>query len=321
MKAIRIHETGGPEVLRYEDCPDPVLGAGQALVDLKAIGVNFTDIYTRSGMTPATLPIIPGLEGAGVVSAVGDGVKEVKVGDLVAYPWVMGSYAQKVAAPASRLVKLPKGISAETGAALMLQGMTAHYLVHSSYPLKKGDRTLIHAGAGGVGLLLIQMAKRRGAYVFATVSTEAKARLAKGAGADKVILYTTQDFEEEIKKATGGKGVQVVYDSVGKTTFDKSLKCLAPRGYLVLYGQSSGFVPPVDPRVLNRGSLFLSRPSLVDYTATRRELVRRSGDVLKWVLSGELKLKMYKTYPLRQAAEAHKALQNRETTGKLILIP
>ncbi len=321
MKAIRIHEVGGPEVLKYEDSPDPVLGQGQALVDLKAIGVNYTDIYTRSGMLPSPLPVIPGQEGAGVVSAVGDDVKEIKVGDLVAYTGVMGSYAQKIVAPAWRLVKVPKGITAEMGAAVMLQGMTAHYLARSTYPLKRGDRALVHAGAGGVGLLLIQIAKSMGAYVFATVSTEEKARLAKQVGADEVIIYSRQDFEQEIKKSTGGKGIQVVYDSVGKTTFDKSLACLAPRGCLVLYGQSSGFVPPVDPRVLNRGSLFLTRPTLVDYTATRRELLRRSGYVLRWVLSGELKLKIFKTYPLRQAAEAHRALQNRETVGKLLMIP
>ncbi|MBI4498967.1 MAG: quinone oxidoreductase [Chloroflexi bacterium] len=321
MKAMRIHETGGPEVLRYEDIPDPTPGPGQVVVKLSAIGVNYVDIYTRSGLYPASLPLIPGSEGAGVVAAVGEGVTGVAAGDVVAYTGIPGSYAQQVVAPADRLVKLPTGLSAEMGAAVLLQGMTAHYLAHTTYPLKPGDRALIHAGAGGVGLLLIQMAKQRGAYVFATVSTDAKAALAREAGADAVILYTRQDFAEEVRTATEGQGVQVVYDSVGQTTFFKSLECLVPRGYLVLYGQSSGPVPPVEPGILARGSYFLTRPSLAHYTASREELLQRAGDVLDWVRSGALKVRIYGSYPLARAADAHRALQGRETTGKLLLIP
>ncbi|MBI4328708.1 MAG: quinone oxidoreductase [Chloroflexi bacterium] len=321
MKSIRIHSGGGPEVLQYEECPEPTLSSGQALVQLQAIGVNYTDIYTRSAPNPSALPLIPGLEGAGIVMAIGEGVTEVAVGDQVAYSGVANSYAERVAAPAWRLVKLPRGVTAEMGAAAMLQGMTAHYLSRSVFPLKSGDRALVHAGAGGVGLLLIQMAKAQGAYVFATVSTEEKARLAREAGADHVILYTQQDFEEEIKKATRGQGVNVVYDSVGKTTFDKSLNSLARRGLLALYGQSSGSAPPFSPGALARGSLFLTRPSLTDYTATRDELLQRAGDVLSWVALGKLRLRIHKRYPLREASQAHRELEGRQTTGKLLLIP
>ncbi len=322
MKAVRIHQTGGAEVLRYEDAPAPTPGAGQALVKLQAIGINYTDIYTRSGTNPPpSLPWTPGSEGAGIVEAIGSGVTEVKVGDLVAYSGVPGSYAEQVVAPAQRLVKLPRGATADMGAAAMLQGMTAHYLCHDTYRLKPGDKALVHAAAGGVGLLLVQMAKRRGAYIFATVSTDEKAKLAREVGADQVINYSRQDFAEEVKKATNGQGVQVVYDSVGKDTFDKSIACLSRRGYLVLYGQASGPVPPVPPAVLNRGSLFLTRPSLLDHTATRGELLKRAGEVLRWVRSGEIKMHIYKKYPLSQASEAHRAMENRATTGKLLLIP
>ncbi len=321
MKAIRIHETGGPEVLKYEDCPSPTPGAGQALVDVQAIGVNYTDVNTRSGANPPpSLPMTPGREAAGVVSAVGEGVTDVKAGDLVVYCGVTGSYAQQVAVPANVLVKIPEGMDARTGAAVLLQGMTAHYLAFSTYPLKQGDSALVHAGAGGTGLLLIQMAKRAGAYVFATVSTEEKAALAREAGADRAIIYTREDFEDEVKKATDGRGCQAVYDSVGKTTFDKSLNCLARLGCLALYGQASGPVPTVATASLARGSVFLTRPALGDYTATREDLLRRAGDVLGWVASGELKVRIGGEFSLAEAAEAHRQLEGRHSTGKLLLL-
>ncbi|MFZ1060484.1 MAG: quinone oxidoreductase [Candidatus Rokuibacteriota bacterium] len=322
MKAIRVKTLGGPEVLTLEDIPDPKPGPGEAVVKLEAAGVNFIDVYYRTGLYKAQLPITLGVEGGGVVTEVGASVTEVKVGDRVAYSGVLGSYAQFAAVPAARLVKLPEGLDGKAGAAAMLQGMTAHYLSHATYPLKPGDWCLVHAAAGGVGLLLCQMAKMRGARVIGTVSTEAKAKLARAAGADEVILYTTQDFEAEVKRITGGAGVPVVYDSVGKTTFDKSLNCLAPRGVMVLYGQSSGPVPPLDPAILNRkGSLFLTRPSLVHHTATRQELLQRSGDVLGWIKAGKLKLRIDLTLPLAQAADAHRQLEGRQTTGKVLLIP
>jgi NADPH2:quinone reductase len=321
MKAVQITEYGGPEVMKYTELPDPTPGNGEALVEIQAVGVNFTDTYSRSGVNPPRLPWIVGVEGAGVVRKVGAGVTNVKEGDLVAYCSVPGTYAERAIAPAARLIKMPPGLDAQTGAAAMLQGMTAHYLCHSTYRVQQGDRVLIHAGAGGVGLLLIQMVKRLGGYVFSTVSTEAKAELVKGAGADHVIIYTRQDFAEEVKKATDGKGVQVVYDAVGKTTFDKSISCLGRRGYMVLYGQASGPVPPMDPRVLANGSLFLTRPGLGDYTATREELEQRAGDVLGWVKSGELKLRVEHVFPLSEAAEAHRQLESRATTGKVVLIP
>ena len=322
MRAIRIHQVGGPEVLKLEDCPDPTPGHGQVVVDVKAVGVNFTGVNIRSGANPSpSLPFTPGREAAGVVAALGEGVTDVHVGDLVAYCGVMGSYSERVSVPASILVKLPEGVDAQTGAAALLQGMTAHYLSHSAYPLKPGDSALVHAGAGGTGLLLIQMAKRAGAYVFATVSTDEKAAVAREAGADKTILYTRQDFEEEVKNSTGGKGVQVVYESVGKATFEKSLHCLALRGCLAFYGQASGPVPPVDPARLGRGSLFLTRPTLADYTATRDDLLWRAGEVLSWAKSGELKLRIGGTFRLADAEEAHRQLEGRLTTGKLLLIP
>jgi NADPH2:quinone reductase len=322
MKAVRVHAPGGAEVLRYEEVPTPTPGAGQALVKIEAAGLNFIDIYMRTGLYKNPLPFTPGQEGAGVVEAVGPNVAEVKVGDRVAYTGVTGSYATYAIVPAARLVKLPEGTDARTGAAAMLQGMTAHYLAHSTYPLKAGDTALVHAAAGGVGLLLVQMAKRCRARVFGTVSTEAKAKLAKEAGADEVIRYTEQDFEAEVKRLTNGRGVEVVYDSVGKTTFEKSLNCLAPRGYLVLYGQSSGPVPAFDLAQLGaKGSLFITRPTLGHYTLTREELLQRSGDVLGWIRSGQLNLRIEQTFPLREAAEAHQRLEGRLTTGKLLLIP
>ncbi len=322
MKAVRFHQCGGPEVLRYEEAPEPVPAAGQALVEIEAIGLNYIDTYHRSGLYPVALPCIPGMEAAGTVKAVGEGVQEVKVGDRVAYAGVIGAYARQAAIPAARLVPLPSGVDFQTGAAAMLQGMTAHYLVHGSYPLGKGDTALIHAAAGGVGLLLVQMAGRLGARVIATVSTAEKEALARQAGADEVIRYTEQDFEAEVKRLTGGRGVDVVYDSVGKTTFDKGLNVLRPRGYMVLFGQSSGPVPPFDPGILNtKGSLFLTRPTLVHYTATRQELLSRAGDVLNWLGSGQLSLRIGARFPLAEAAQAHRALQGRQTTGKVLLLP
>ncbi|MBI4339072.1 MAG: quinone oxidoreductase [Chloroflexi bacterium] len=321
MKAIQITQTGGPEVLRYVDLPDPQPGPGQVVVDLQAIGVNFMDIYNRSGLYRVNLPLVPGGEGAGVVSQVGPGVTDVKVGDLVAYSSVNASYAEKVAAPADRLVKVPPGVDPRVASAAMLQGMTAHYLANDTYPLKRGETCLIHAGAGGVGLLLIQMAKMRGATVITTVSTQDKARLAREAGADHTILYTQQDFAAEVRRITGGAGLPVVYDSVGATTFEKSLECLAPRGYMVLFGQSSGPVQPVSPFTLQAKSLFLTRPGLGHYTATRAELLRRAGDVFDWIAQGKLKLTIQATFPLRDAAEAHRQMEDRATVGKLLLTP
>jgi NADPH2:quinone reductase len=322
MKAIRVHECGGPEVLKYEDVPEPRPGPGQVLVRVEAMGVNYTDVNTRAGANPpASFPWVPGLEAAGVVTAVGEGVTEAATGDRVAYPQVPSSYAEQVVAPAARTVKLPQGVDSRTGAAAMMQGMTAHYLAYSAYPLKAGDRALIHAGAGGVGLLLIQMARRLGAHVFATVSTDEKAALAKQAGANEVIVYTREDFEEAVKKATGGAGVQVVYDSVGQATFQKSLNCLAPRGFLALYGQASGPVPPMDTRLLSRGGNFLTRPSLTHYTRTRDEFLQRANDVLGWIKSGRLKLRIHGTFPMAEAREAHRQLQGRLTAGKLLLVP
>jgi NADPH:quinone reductase len=322
MKAIRIHTPGGPESLKFDDVPEPTPGPGQALVKLAAAGVNFIDVYFRTGMYKAPLPLTLGLEGAGVVTAVGTGVTDVKIGDAVAWTGVPGSYAQMAVVPADRLVKLPPGVEPKVGAAAMLQGLTAHYLVRSSYPLKKGDTCLVHAAAGGMGLLLCQMGKMLGATVIGTVSTEEKAALAKGAGAEHVILYTQQDFEPEVKRITGGRGVDVVYDGVGATTFDKSLSCLRPRGYMILFGAASGPVPSLDLQVLNvRGSLFLQRPSLNHHIAAREELVQRSNEVLGWIRDGKVKLRIEHQFPLAQAAEAHKALEGRKTTGKILLIP
>lgn len=322
MKAVRVHTPGGPEVLRHEDVPPPTAGAGEALVKVDAAGLNYIDVYFRTGQYPATLPVTIGLEAGGTVTAVGAGVTEVKAGDRVAYTGVAGAYAEYAVVPAARLVVLPAGVTTRQGAAVMLQGMTAHYLATSTCALGSGDCCLVHAAAGGVGLLLCQIAKMRGARVIGTVSTEDKARLAREAGADEVILYTTQDFEAEVKRLTGGQGLRVVYDSVGRTTFEKGLNLLAPRGVMALYGQSSGPVGTFDPQVLNqKGSLFLTRPSLFHYTSTREELLARAGDVLGWVRDGRLKLRMELEFPLREAAEAHRALEGRRTTGKVLLIP
>jgi len=322
MKAIRIHTPGGPEALKFDDVPEPTPGPGQASVKLAAAGVNFVDVYFRTGMYKAPLPLTLGLEGAGVVTAVGTGVTDVKIGDAVAWTGVPGSYAQMAVVPADRLVKLPPGVEPKVGAAAMLQGLTAHYLVRSSYPLKKGDTCLVHAAAGGMGLLLCQMGKMLGATVIGTASTEEKAALAKGAGAEHVILYTQQDFEPEVKRITGGRGVDVVYDGVGATTFDKSLNCLRPRGYMILFGAASGPVPSLDLQVLNvRGSLFLQRPSLNHHIAAREELLQRAGEVLGWIKEGKIKLRIEHQFPLAQAAEAHQALEGRKTTGKILLIP
>ena len=322
MKAVRVHTPGGPDVLKYEDVPEPQPKAGEAIVRIDAAGLNYVDVYYRSGLYKAELPMTLGLEAGGTVTAVGPNVTEVKVGDKVAYTGVAGAYAQYAAVPAQRLVVLPASVSTRQGAAAMLQGMTAHYLACSTHPLKKGDTCLVHAAAGGVGLLLCQIAKMRGARVIGTVSTEEKAKLAREAGADEVILYTRQDFEAEVKRLTSGKGVQVVYDSVGKTTFDKGFNCLALRGLMVLYGQSSGPLGPFDPQVLSaKGSLFLTRPSLVHHVATRDELLARAGDVLGWIRDGKLRLRTEFEFALKDAAEAHRALEGRKTTGKVLLIP
>jgi NADPH2:quinone reductase len=320
VKAIRIHRLGGPEVLQYEDVPVPTAGQGEALVRVEAAGVNFIDVYRRTGLYKVELPHTLGQEGAGTVDAVGPGVTDVAIGDRVAFTDVPGAYAQYAVAPADRLIPIPPKVSNRQAAAVILQGLTAHYLALATYPLEPGDVCLVHAAAGGVGLLLCQIAKRRGARVIATVSTEAKAELARGAGADEVILYTRQDFAAEVKRLTG-TGVHVIYDSVGKTTFDKGLDCLHPRGMMVLCGQSSGPVPPVDPQILNKkGSLFLTRPTLFNYTATREELLARAGDVLGWVADGSLSVRIHREYPLADAASAQRALEGRETTGKVLLI-
>ena len=322
MKAVRFHQCGGPEVLTYEDISAPTPGSGEAVVEIKAIGLNYIDTYHREGLYPVELPCIPGMEAAGVVVRVGQGVEGIRVGDRVAYAGVMGSYAAEAAVPADRLVPLPDAASYQVGAAALLQGMTAHYLAHGSYRLGREDTALIHAGAGGVGLLLIQMAKRCGARVLTTVSTEEKEQLARGAGADEVIRYTERDFEQDVMALTDGRGVDVVYDSVGQATFDKSLNVLRPLGYLVLFGQSSGPVPPFDPGILStKGSLFLTRPTMMHYTQTRAALLERAGAVLEWIASGELVLRISEQFALSDAAEAHRALQGRKTTGKVVLIP
>ena len=322
MHAIRIHKFGGPDVLSYEDIPPPEPGAGEARLKVEAIGVNFIDLYYRTGHYPAQLPMTPGMEAAGVVDAIGPEVSDVELGDRVAYAMYLGSYAEYATAPTWRLVPIPNDLDSQLAAAVMLQGMTAHYLSHSTYPLQQGNTALIHAAAGGVGLLLVQMAKRRGARVIGTVSTEEKAHLAREFGADEVILYTQTDFEEEIKHLTGGKGVDVVYDSVGRTTFDKSLNCLKPRGYMVLCGRSSGAVPPLDPQVLvAKGSLFLTRPSLRHHIANRAELLERSSSLFRWIAAGDLRVRIDKTCPLAEAAEAHRYLEGRQTRGKVLLIP
>ncbi len=322
MKAIRVHQYGGLEALSYEDTPIPEPGSGEVRVKIEAAGVNYIDIYHRTGLYKSPLPFTPGMEGAGIVDAIGPDVADLREGDRVAYAMSQGSYAEYALVPAWKLAPLPTKLDFHSAAAAMLQGMTAHYLTHSTYPLQRGDTALIHAAAGGTGLLLIQMAKHRGARVIGTVSTEEKATLAKQAGADEIILYTQTDFEAEVQRLTNGQGVNVVYDSVGQTTFDKSLNCLKPRGYLVSFGQSSGPVPPFDPIHLStKGSLFLTRPTLSHHAATREELMQRTGNIFAWIASGQLKLRIEKTLPLAEAAEAHRLLEGRKTTGKLLLVP
>jgi NADPH2:quinone reductase len=321
MKAVRVHQVGGPDVLRYEDVAVPTPGPGQALVKLEAIGLNFIDCYFRAGLYKASLPFTPGNEGAGTVTAIGPSVTAIRVGDRVSYAPVMGAYAEYAVVAADRLVPVPEAVDTRTAAAVTLQGMTAHYLATSTYTLKPGDTALVHAAAGGVGLLLVQIAKMKGARVIGTVSTAEKAALAREAGADDVILYTEKDFEAEVLRLTGGKGVNVVYDSVAKTTFDKSLNCVGVRGVLALFGQSSGPVPAFDPARLSKNAAFLTRPGLGHYTATREELLRRAGDVFEWVRSGRLRVRISHTLPLRDAAEAHRLLEGRKTTGKVLLTP
>ncbi|MQF68799.1 quinone oxidoreductase [SAR202 cluster bacterium AD-804-J14_MRT_500m] len=321
MKVARLHRFGGPEVLEYDDVTPPTPKPGEALVKTEAIGVNYTDVNSRAGVSPAPLPLIPGREAAGHVIQVGDGVEGVSVGDLVGFCGINGTYAEQVCVPAWQLIKLPQGIDVRAAAGSLLQGMTAHYLVFSTYPLQPGDSCLVHAGAGGTGLMVIQMAKRAGAKVITTVSTKEKEDLARDAGADIVINYLNQDFEAETLNATNGHGVQVVYDAVGKTTFDKSISCLASLGVMALYGAASGPVPPQDLGILSAKSLFITRPALGAYTADRKSLSNRANDVLNWLLSGELKLRISKEFHLSEAAEAHRQLQSRASTGKLLLIP
>jgi NADPH2:quinone reductase len=322
MKAIQIHETGGPEVLKPVELPIPQPGPGQVLIRVEAVGVNFIEIYFRKGVYKSALPLTPGSEAAGTVEELGPGVTGFAAGDTVASVGVLGSYAEYALVPAALLVKVPAGLSMQQAAAALLQGMTAHYLSHSTYPLKAGDTALVHAGAGGVGLLLTQMAARLGARVITTVSTATKAKLSREAGASDVILYTKQDFVEEVKRLTNGKGVDVVYDSVGKTSFEGSLNCLRPRGMLVLFGASSGPVPPFDLiQLSSKGSLFITRPTLWHYVATREELEWRAGDVLGWIASDKLKLRMEHVYPLSEAAQAQTDLEARKTTGKILLEP
>ena len=322
MKAIQVKQPGGPEVLELVDLPVPEPKANEAVVKLAASGVNFIDVYQREGRYKVPLPFVLGQEGAGVVTAVGSNVTSVKAGYRVAWTGLLGGYAEYAAVPADRLVAIPEGVSDQQAAAAMLQGMTAHYLCHDTYPLKRGETALVHAAAGGVGLLLVQMAHNIGARVLATVSTEEKAKLAREAGADEIILYTKSDFEAETRRLTNGEGVHVVYDSVGKTTFEKGLNVLRPRGMMVLFGGSSGAVPPFDLIALSqKGSLYVTRPTLVNYIASREELMSRSGAVFAMISSGKLKLRIAHTYPLAEAQRAHRDLEGRKTTGKLLLLP
>jgi len=322
MKAIQVATVGGPEVLTLVDLPVPDPKPNEALVQIKAAGVNFIDVYFREGRYPARLPFVNGQEAAGVVVAVGTEVTTLRLGDRVAYTGSLGSYAEYAAVPADRLVRIPDELDFEQAAAAMLQGMTAHYLSHSTYPIKSGETVLIHAAAGGVGLLLVQMAKQLGARVIGTAGSETKAQLARDAGADEVIIYTQQDFETETRALTEGRGVHVVYDGVGKDTFARDLKVLHPRGYLVLFGGASGAVPPFDLLELTKnGSLFVTRPSLQHYVATREELEQRSSDVFRMIGAGKLRLRIHKKYPLEDVRQAHHDLEGRKTTGKLLLIP
>jgi len=322
MKAVRVKEYGGPEVMSYEDTDIPSLGPSGVLVKVEAAGINYIDTYQRSGLYKIPLPATLGLEAAGTVEEIGSAVTRFNKGDRVAYTSVAGAYAEFAAVPEDKLVNVPEGVSFAEGAAAMLQGCTAHYLSQSTYPIKNGDSCLIHAAAGGVGLILIQMAKNAGAYVIGTVSTEEKAELARAAGADEVILYSETDFEPEVKRITEGKGVNVVYDSVGKSTFDRSIDCLQPLGYMVLYGNASGPVTEFNPATLGpKGSLFLTRPTLFAYTADRAALEWRCGDVFNWISEGKLKLRVEHFFPLSEVQEAHRALEGRKTTGKIILTP
>lgn len=322
MRAVRVHETGGPEVLRVDDVPDPTPAPGELLIDVEAIGVNFIEIYHREGLYPLPRPFTLGSEAAGVVRAVGDGVSDFNVGDRVVSQSTKGACAERAIVPADKAVRIPEGVTTKQAAAMWLQGLTAHYLSTSTFPLGPTHRALVHAAAGGVGLLLCQMAKKRGAFVIGTASTEAKRQLAREAGADEMIDYTTQNFAAETRRFTNNVGVDVVYDSVGRTTFDGSLDALRPRGMLVLFGQSSGPVMPFDPQTLNRkGSLFLTRPTLNAYVATRDELLWRGGELLGWVQRGELTVRIGAEFPLDRTADAHRALNGRETTGKVVLTP
>jgi NADPH:quinone reductase len=322
MRAVVVTENGGPEVLRVEKRETPSPGRGQLLVDVGAIGVNYMDIYHRKGLYPVSTPFVLGMEGAGTVSAVGDGVMEFSPGDRVAWAQAPGSYAEQVLVPAEKAVAVPDGVTDELAAAALLQGLTAHYLTHSTYPIQPGDTALVHAAAGGVGLLLTQMVRLRGGTVIATVSTEEKEQLARGAGADHVIRYTETDFTDEVRRLTGGEGVAVVYDGVGRSTFDGSLASLRRRGLLALYGASSGPVPPFDPQRLNfGGSLFLTRPTIAHYTATRDELDKRAGDLFSYLADGRLTVRIGARYPLEEARAAHEDLEGRRTTGKLLLLP
>jgi NADPH2:quinone reductase len=322
MKAIRVNNFGGPEALSFEEVAVPDPGVGEARVKVEAAGLNFIDVYQRSGLYAMPLPITLGMEAAGTVDAVGTDVAGPKPGDRVAYAMQLGAYADFATVPAGKLVSIPDGVDMQQAAAVMLQGMTAHYLSHSTYPIQSGDTALIHAAAGGVGQLLVQLAKKCGARVIATVSTGEKGRLARDAGADEIIQYTEVDFEEEVKRLTDGAGVDVVYDSVGEPTFEKGLGCLKPRGYMVLFGQSGGPVSPVSPGTLaGKGSLYLTRPGLGNYVADRQELLQRAGDLFKWMGTGELKVRIDRTFPLDEADEAHRYLEGRKTKGKVLLIP
>jgi NADPH2:quinone reductase len=321
MRAVRVSTPGGPEVLQVLDVDRPEPGKGQVLVRLEAIGVNFIDVYHRTGLYKLPLPFTPGSEGAGRVEKAGEGVTELKPGDRVAWAMSVGAYAGHAVVPAEKLVAVPSNVDTKIAAAAMLQGMTAHYLAVSTYPLKAGDRAIVHAAAGGAGGLLVQIAKLRGAHVIGTVSNDEKARIAREAGADDVIDYTKSDFEQEVMRMTQGSGVNVVYDSVGKTTFDRSLNCVTRRGLLALFGQSSGPVPPFDPARLAKNGIYLTRPSLAHYTATREELLWRAREIFEWIASGKLRIRIDREMPLRDAAEAHRLLEGRKTTGKILLIP
>jgi len=322
MICIRVHKTGGPEVLRLEELPDPASGAGELLLNVEAIGVNFIEIYQREGLYTVPRPFTPGSEAAGTVRVVGAGVEGFRVGDRVVSQSVRGSYASRAVVEATRVVRIPDGVTTKQAAAVFLQGLTAHYLACSTYPLKPGERCLVHAAAGGVGLLLCQMGRMRGAFIIGTASTPEKLELARAAGADEGINYATQDFVAEVKRITADAGVRVVYDSVGRTTFEGSLNALGRRGLLALFGQSSGPVPPFDPQILNRkGSLFLTRPTLNDYVATREELLTRANEVLGWVRDGKLSVRIGAEFPLVRVADAHRALAGRKTTGKVLLVP